>query len=182
MQSTSIDISTESIDTMPSTRSNSPSIDPLNNLYPNCIVFGVLPLITWLIPVIGHIGIGDSNGHIHDFAGSCHIGYNQFMTGRVTKYYHLDQIDSTILDRSIIIANNKYNKQHHNIISNNCHHHVSDVLRATQLPQYNNVTMLQTWWLITVYGRYSTWAGLIYTWLPFCSILIAALLMGFLIK
>lgn len=44
-------------------------IDPHNDRYPCCLVWTPLPLITWLIPFIGHVGICTVNGIIRDFAG-----------------------------------------------------------------------------------------------------------------
>lgn len=37
--------------------------------YPYSIIWGSLPVITWLFPFIGHMGIADSDGIVHDFAG-----------------------------------------------------------------------------------------------------------------
>lgn len=42
--------------------------------YPFCIVWTKLPCVTWLLPFIGHVGIGDSKGRIWDFAGSYYVG------------------------------------------------------------------------------------------------------------
>lgn len=33
-------------------------INPDNDRFPFCIVWTAIPLLTWLIPVIGHTGIG----------------------------------------------------------------------------------------------------------------------------
>lgn len=158
------------------------TIDVANNLYPHCIVFGVLPVLTWLIPIIGHLGICDSTGAVHDFAGSYYVSVNDFMTGRVTRYYQLPDVSDSVLDAAIADADAEYKQQTHNLITNNCHHHVACALRHTKLPQYRNMTMLQAWWLITTRGRFSSVAGVLHTWLPFCVILMAALLMGFFIK
>jgi hypothetical protein len=40
-----------------------------NDRYPCSIVWTPLPIISWLIPLIGHMGICYSNGVIRDFAG-----------------------------------------------------------------------------------------------------------------
>lgn len=37
--------------------------------YPFCIVWTPIPLITWLLPFVGHMGIATSGGLIRDFAG-----------------------------------------------------------------------------------------------------------------
>lgn len=60
-----------------------------NDLYPFAIVWTVLPIISWIIPIIGHVGICDSEGVIHDFQGSCYVARNDFAFGRTLKYIPL---------------------------------------------------------------------------------------------
>jgi hypothetical protein len=43
--------------------------DPRRDQYPLCIVWSPIPLLSWLFPCIGHLGIVTSEGIIHDFAG-----------------------------------------------------------------------------------------------------------------
>lgn len=37
--------------------------------YPFCLVWTPIPMITWLLPFVGHMGIATSQGLIRDFAG-----------------------------------------------------------------------------------------------------------------
>lgn len=158
-------------------------IDVNNNRYPSCIVFGSLPLLTWLIPIIGHLGIADSSGKIHDFAGSYYVSIDDFMVGKVLRYYKLNDVDNNTLDNAIEKADSMYNKQTHNLVTNNCHHHVATALQQiNNNNKYNNISMLQCWFLITVYGKYPSFTAFIYQWLPFCVILTLALCLGLLIK
>ena len=57
-------------------------IDPKRKRFPYCIVWTPLPLITSLIPCIGHTGICTSEGIAHDFAGSYAIGVDDLEIGR----------------------------------------------------------------------------------------------------
>lgn len=41
-----------------------------------CVVWSPLPPITFVLPFIGHMGICDSVGVVHDFQGSYHVGQN----------------------------------------------------------------------------------------------------------
>lgn len=50
------------------------AIDVERNRFPYAIVWSPLPLITWFLPFIGHMGICDSRGVIYDFAGPYFIG------------------------------------------------------------------------------------------------------------
>jgi hypothetical protein len=45
--------------------------------YPFSIVWTPIPLLTWLFPFIGHMGIADSNGVIRDFAGPYHVSVSR---------------------------------------------------------------------------------------------------------
>lgn len=46
-----------------------PSVDVSREYFPFSIVWTSLPLMTWLAPPVGHLGITMSEGLIHDFAG-----------------------------------------------------------------------------------------------------------------
>lgn len=67
-----------------------PEVDVAENRYPYCIVWSPLPLITWLIPFIGHLGIADSRGVIYDFAGPYTIGEEHMAFGKPTRYLQLN--------------------------------------------------------------------------------------------
>mmetsp|Transcript_14281 Transcript_14281/g.26986 ORF Transcript_14281/g.26986 Transcript_14281/m.26986 type:complete len:127 (-) Transcript_14281:561-941(-) len=60
-------------------------IDPRNERFPFSIVWGPLPCLTWCMPCVGHMGIGDSRGRVHDFAGPYTVNTGHFMTGRVVR-------------------------------------------------------------------------------------------------
>ena len=64
-------------------------IKPENNRFPLAIVWTPLPFCTLLIPFIGHTGIGDAKGVIHDFGGPYWIPIN-FTFGEVHKYVILN--------------------------------------------------------------------------------------------
>ena len=58
--------------------------------FPLCIVWTALPGLTQMIPCIGHTGIGDLKGVIHDFAGPYTIAIDDFSFGSTYKYVVLD--------------------------------------------------------------------------------------------
>lgn len=68
-----------------STSSTTSKINPARARFPFSIVWTPLPLITWLIPVIGHTGIGMSDGVIHDFAGPYYISVDDLAFGEAHK-------------------------------------------------------------------------------------------------
>lgn len=41
-----------------------PAVDAKKNRFPFCIVWSPIPVITWLLPFIGHLGIATSDGYV----------------------------------------------------------------------------------------------------------------------
>ena len=58
-----------------------PPVDNTKNRYPYCIVWTPLPLISYVLPFIGHVGICTSDGTIHDFGGSGYIAVDNMTFG-----------------------------------------------------------------------------------------------------
>jgi hypothetical protein len=56
--------------------------------FPYAIIFGPLPLLSWLFPWVGHLGITDSEGMVHDFAGPYFVEVDSFMVTPV-RYFQL---------------------------------------------------------------------------------------------
>jgi hypothetical protein len=78
-------------------------IDPVRNRFPFCVVWGPLPVISWILPFIGHMGICDSKGRVHDFAGPYHIGVDRFMVGSGTKKIALQKIFCCDLGTNVFV-------------------------------------------------------------------------------
>ena len=57
--------------------------------FPFSVVWTPLPLITWLLPFVGHLGIADSRGVIYDFAGPFTIGVDSFAFGAPVRVLRL---------------------------------------------------------------------------------------------
>ena len=65
------------------------SLQPINSQqarFPACITWTPRPMISWLLPCIGHTGICTSSVVIHDFAGSKYISVDDFAFGECHKY------------------------------------------------------------------------------------------------
>ncbi len=70
--------------------SHSSVVDVSRSRYPYSIVWTPIPLLTWIIPIIGHMGIGTSAGIIRDFAGSYFVAQDEMAFGKPTKYWQLN--------------------------------------------------------------------------------------------
>eukprot|EP01091_Cochliopodium_minus_P004643 TRINITY_DN1452_c0_g1_i1.p1 TRINITY_DN1452_c0_g1~~TRINITY_DN1452_c0_g1_i1.p1 ORF type:complete len:187 (-),score=29.85 TRINITY_DN1452_c0_g1_i1:32-592(-) len=118
-------------------------VNTKRDFFPNCIVWCPLPLLSWFIPIIGHLGITDSNGIINDFVGPYSINKSKSKMGfgPVVKYYQIDpnkdikkfsNNPKESLDKAINEAGDIYEGLVHNIITNNCHDHVAHALNSLE--------------------------------------------------
>lgn len=82
--------------------------------------------------IIGHTGIGDSRGIIHDFAGPYHIGVGHLAFSKPTKYLQLDpsKCFGASWDNGLKEGCDVYSKRMHNICCDNCHSHVAKCLNV----------------------------------------------------
>ena len=142
-----------------------PKVDPKNNIYPYCIVWTQLPLISWILPFIGHTGICDSKGKIYDFAGSCTIGEENLSFGDPYKYVQLKPCKNW--DKGLLLANLRYEKEDHNLFCNNCHSHVACALNNMKYNNSSKYNMIVIWWYCLVYSKYCSWIDMIKNYLPF---------------
>ncbi|XVF17967.1 hypothetical protein REPUB_Repub10bG0170800 [Reevesia pubescens] len=66
-------------------------IDPRRDRFPCCIVWTPLPVLSWLIPFIGHIGICREDGVILDFAGPNFVCVDNFAFGAAARYIQINK-------------------------------------------------------------------------------------------
>lgn len=66
-------------------------IDPRRGRFPCCIVWTPLPVLSWLIPFIGHMGICREDGVILDFAGPNFVCVDNFTFGAVARYIQISK-------------------------------------------------------------------------------------------
>ncbi|GMY28860.1 protein REVERSION-TO-ETHYLENE SENSITIVITY1 isoform X1 [Fagus crenata] len=66
-------------------------VDSKKAKFPCCIVWTPLPVVSWLAPFIGHVGICMEDGSVLDFAGSNFVNVDDFAFGAVARYLQLDR-------------------------------------------------------------------------------------------
>ncbi|VUZ48053.1 unnamed protein product [Hymenolepis diminuta] len=106
-------------------------INDRTHRYPHSLVWTPLPIITWLFPLIGHIGITNSKGIIYDFVRPYHINEDNMGFGWPTRYLQLDMESvggAANWDRAVYEANTVYKGRMHNLCCDNCHSHVAYAL------------------------------------------------------
>ncbi|CAM6129929.1 unnamed protein product [Calypogeia fissa] len=67
-----------------------PPIDTAKSRFPYCVVWTPLPVVAWLAPFVGHVGICREDGVILDFAGPFFVNVDNFAFGSTARYVRLD--------------------------------------------------------------------------------------------
>lgn len=73
-------------------------IDPKKAKFPCCLVWTPFPVVSWLAPFIGHVGICREDGSVVDFSGSNLINVDDFAYGAVARYIQLDRAKVNLHD------------------------------------------------------------------------------------
>ncbi|XP_056642194.1 transmembrane protein 222 [Diorhabda sublineata] len=154
-------------------------IDFRKDKYPFCIVWTPIPLLTWLFPFIGHMGIAMSSGVIRDFAGPYYVSEDNMAFGRPTKYwqlrYSLARGGISGWDSGVTEASEIYKTRMHNLCCDNCHSHVATALNLMQYNKSTSWNMVKLAILMLLYSKYVSFTGFLKTWLPFVFIVIVSL-------
>jgi hypothetical protein len=106
--------------------------------HPHSIVWTTLPILSWIFPFIGHVGITDSKGHIYDFSGNYQVDNDNFVFGPgiiscpISAIYSISHDNMLKLDNSIREATTEWKTKKHHIISNNCHHFCIDSINRAE--------------------------------------------------
>ncbi|XP_033107694.1 transmembrane protein 222-like [Anneissia japonica] len=160
-----------------------PIIDHRRCRYPYCIVWTPIPLLTWLFPFIGHMGIATSAGVIRDFAGPYFVSEDNMAFGRPTRYLILKpRMDKPgIWDQSVFDASEEYKTRMHNLCCDNCHSHVAMALNDMRYQDSKQWNMVKLAAKMFFTGKYVGVCGVVKTWLPSLIFygLIAALVIAF---
>ncbi|XP_070768640.1 transmembrane protein 222-like [Enoplosus armatus] len=153
--------------------------DRKNSRYPYCIVWTPIPILSWVLPFIGHMGICTSSGIIRDFAGSYFVSEDNMGFGRPTKYWKLD-VDkvcgngAAAWDKAVHDASEEYKCRPHNLCLDNCHSHVAMALNLMRYDNSSSWNMVNLCVRSLIHGKHVSWTAFLKTWLPFfmlCGVL-----------
>ena len=144
-------------------------VDLEKGQYPHSIVWSPLPVLTWILPFVGHVGITDKNGVIYDFAGPYTINRGNFAFGEPTRYYQLDLAKCKDLDWDVSVQRgcDLYSTRMHNLLCDNCHSHVAQCLNNMAYGETRAHSAISVGVMIFFKGKFcNTWA-FVKTYLPF---------------
>ncbi|XP_038722301.1 protein RTE1-HOMOLOG isoform X2 [Tripterygium wilfordii] len=166
-------------------------IDPRRARFPYCIVWTPLPVISWLIPFIGHIGICREDGVILDFAGPNFVCVDNFAFGSVRRYVQINKAkdcclsppesvfddqgqyqqngigsDTLTWDGALRKSTQEFQHRSYNFLTCNCHSFVANNLNRLGFHAGGwNVVNIAA--LIFLKGHWVSKASMVRSYLPF---------------
>ncbi|XP_047317215.1 protein RTE1-HOMOLOG-like [Impatiens glandulifera] len=179
---------------------HSPQIDPKKSRFPFCIVWTPLPILSWLVPFIGHVGICREDGVILDFAGPSFVSIDNFAFGAVSRYVQLSRDKCSILtqidkdtvmeegeeesgrslltwDSALRKSTQEYQHRSYNILTCNCHSFVANNLNRLGF-QGGGWNIVNVAALVLLKGQWvNTWS-MIGSLLPFFVLFIVGITFG----
>ncbi|KAG4987963.1 hypothetical protein JHK82_030315 [Glycine max] len=187
--------------TMEGSYSQTMQIDPKRARFPCSVVWSPLPVISWFIPCIGHIGICREDGVILDFAGPNFVCVDNFAFGAATRYiqipkekccvplvqsvyngeehYIQDETkgDLRTWDDALRKSTQEFQHLSYNLFTCNCHSYVANNLnRLGFLSGGWNVVNLAIFVLFN--GRWVSKTSMLRSILPFVVIFFLGVLFG----
>lgn len=176
-------------------------IDPNRARFPCCIVWTPLPVLSWFIPFIGHLGICREDGVILDFAGPNYVCVDNFAFGAPTCYFQIgkDQCGYTqysaaygnedgyqhdepgrgglTWDETLHKSTQEYQHRSYNILTCNCHSFVANCLNRLKFRAGGwNVVNLAIFMFLN--GRWVSRSSILKSYLPFLIVLGLGIIFG----
>lgn len=172
-------------------------IDPKRERFPCCVVWTPLPLLSWLIPFIGHAGICREDGVILDFAGPNFVSVDNFAFGSVTRYLQIDEKlcraiflrnmepqnssgpegEISRWDDAVRISTQEYQHRSYSLLTCNCHSFVANNLNRLGFRGHGwNVVSIAV--LMLFKARWVDRAAMVKTYLPFVVVFSLGVALG----
>ncbi|XP_042068054.1 protein REVERSION-TO-ETHYLENE SENSITIVITY1-like [Salvia splendens] len=169
-------------------------VDPKKARFPCCVVWTPLPIVSWLAPFIGHVGICKEDGTIIDFSGSNLINVNDFAFGPVARYLQLDREQccfppnlaehrckqryvhaefgtAMTWDDAIQTSGRHIENRSYNIFTCNCHSFVADCLNRVSYEGSMSWNMVNVAALVLAQGRWVNGLSVLRSFMPFLAVL-----------
>ncbi|KAI7741586.1 hypothetical protein M8C21_019863 [Ambrosia artemisiifolia] len=165
-------------------------IDPTKSRFPCCLVWTPLPVVSWLAPFIGHVGLCMEDGTIVDFSGSNFINVDDFAYGSVARYIQLDReqccFPSNLAshtckhrykhaergvaiswDDAIHSSRRHFEHKSYNLFTCNCHSFVAICLNRMSYGGSMDWNMVNVAALVLLKGRWVNYMAVVRSFLPF---------------
>jgi hypothetical protein len=151
--------------------SDAPMVSNQSTGIESCVVWTSIPIFSWVLPWIGHVGISDSLGTVHDFQGDFTIGRGQMLFGD-PKQKWVVPIDRAVLDEAILDTATEFRRVPYSFFCSNCHFFVASCLQRAGLPtpcgcsDWRRGATAKIIWSIALHGRSISVCDFITIWIP----------------
>lgn len=169
-------------------------IDPNKSRFPCCLVWTPLPVVSWLAPFIGHVGLCREDGSILDFSGSNLVNIDDFAFGSVARYLQLDRRKCCFppnlsghtckprykhheygtaisWDDALLSSARHYEHKSYNLFTCNCHSFVANCLNRQCYGGSMSWNMINVAALVLWKGRWVGPMSILRSFLPFLMVL-----------
>ncbi|KAG9439931.1 hypothetical protein H6P81_020096 [Aristolochia fimbriata] len=169
-------------------------IAPGKAKFPCCIVWTPLPVVSWLAPFIGHVGICREDGAILDFSGSNFVNIDNFAFGAVARYLQLDREQCCFppnlaghtcrqgyrhgekgtamsWDDALHTSMRHYQHKSYNLFTCNCHSFVANCLNRLAYGGSTRWNVINVAGLILFKGRWVNSMSVLRSFFPFTAVL-----------
>jgi hypothetical protein len=140
-----------------------------------CVVWTSIPLISWVIPAIGHVGICNSSGTLFDFQGDGMIGRDNMLFGEPMQKWRVP-IEPAILDRAVDDVSSEFRHVGYSFFCSNCHFFVASCLQQAGLPgpccgsDWRTGATVKIIYSLILKGRSISACKFVAIWVPFLII------------
>ena len=161
-------------------------------LFPCCVVWCPIPLVTWLLPPVGHLGICYSSGLVTDFLGPRFVHRGSLGFGAVCRYWRLDpskvaerrrwkggdgegdgegDYGIAAWDDGVRRAERFFNEgEDYNIFGNNCHQYAAHALNLMAYDGKKDWNTVHLAAAIVFRGKWTDPVAVAKTWGPFAFV------------
>ncbi|XP_021823988.1 protein REVERSION-TO-ETHYLENE SENSITIVITY1 isoform X4 [Prunus avium] len=169
-------------------------IDPKKAKFPCCLVWTPLPIVSWLAPFIGHVGICREDGAILDFSGSNFVNADDFAFGAVARYLQLDRTQCCFAtnlgghtcksgykhaefgtaitwDDALRSSSRYFEHKTYNLFTCNCHSFVANCLNRIFYGGSMSWNMINVAGLVLLKGQWVDAMSVVRSFLPFLLVL-----------
>uniref|UniRef100_A0A1D1ZFK0 Protein REVERSION-TO-ETHYLENE SENSITIVITY1 n=1 Tax=Anthurium amnicola TaxID=1678845 RepID=A0A1D1ZFK0_9ARAE len=176
-------------------------VDSKKAKYPCCIVWTPLPVVSWLAPYMGHVGICQEDGAILDFAGSNFVNVDGFAYGAVARYLQLDReqccLPSNLAshtckhvyrhtehgtaiswDDALNLSMQQFQHKYYNLFTCNCHSFVANCLNRLSYNGSLHWNVMTIAAMVLWKGRWVDGMSIIRSFFPFVTVLSLGFLMA----
>ncbi|XP_047060400.1 protein REVERSION-TO-ETHYLENE SENSITIVITY1 [Lolium rigidum] len=176
-------------------------IDPKRGRFPCCIVWTPLPVVSWLAPYIGHVGICQEDGSVLDFAGSNLVSMDNFAYGSVARYLQLDRKKScfpsnlaahvcecsykhaevgtaTSWDGALQLGTRHFQHKYYNLFTCNCYSFVANCLNRLAHGGSVEWNVLNVAALVWLHGEWVDKMSIVRSFAPFVIVSCIGILMA----